>query len=359
MSTSSNSGSNQSSYGDQEVKSTTDPITLTRFLLDERMQHPEGTGSFSLLLQSIQLAAKIISNAMRRAGIANLTGLVGHQNATGDEQKKLDVLSNDVLINCLAFSNQAYIIGSEESDNPIIMDTKEVGGYAIVFDPLDGSSNIDCNLSVGTIFGIFAKDHKSNKKPTVKDLYKPGTSLLAAGYAMYDAATILALTTGNGVNGFTLDTSIGEFILTHRDMKIPKKGKTYSCNEGNSLRYDEPTKEFLHHCKESGYSLRYAGSMVGDVHRTLLYGGIFMYPGDIKSPNGKLRLLYECNPMAMLVEQAGGKATTGTQRILDIVPTALHQRVPIFLGSPDDVTEVEELYKKHGVEPGGKKSAKL
>jgi len=355
------------SFGDQdsELSKQTNPITLTRFLLAEleryrtsdgqhqhQQQRHQVTGDFTMLLQSVQLAAKVIANACRRAGIANLHGVAGEINSTGDVQKKLDVLANDVLINCLKFSNQCYIIGSEEAEEPIIMD-ETAGGYAIVFDPLDGSSNIDCNLSIGTIFGIYQKDPKSTVKPSVQDLLKPGNRLVAAGYAMYDAATMLVLTTGHGVNGFLLDPSIGEFVLTHPDIRIPEKGKIYSTNEGNCLHWDEPTKEYINNAKLNKKSLRYAGSMVGDVHRTLLYGGIFCYPGDKKSSTGKLRLLYECNPMAMIVEQAGGKASTGVQRILDIVPDKLHQRCPVWLGSKYDVEEIEQLYKKHNQLPGG------
>jgi len=264
------------------------------------------------------------------------------------------VFANDVFINCLKFSDQVDIMGSEENDEPIIL-KHEGGGYSIVFDPLDGSSNIDANISVGTIFGIYGKTETgTDAKTSVKDVLRPGKELLAAGYALYGSATMIVLTTGNGANGFVLDPVIGEFILTHQNIQIPKKGSIYSINEGNAATWDEATRTFVENCKKKktksgkAKSARYVGSMVADVHRTLLYGGIFCYPRDSNNPNGKLRLLYECNPMAMIIEQAGGKASTGTERILDIQPAKLHERRPIFCGSREDVEEVERLYKHHG-----------
>jgi len=218
-----------------------------------------------------------------------------------------------------------------------------------VFDPLDGSSNIDCGVSIGTIFGIYILE--DGKEGKLEHLLQPGTKMVAAGYCMYGSSCMLVLTTGNGVNGFTLDPSLGEFILTHPDMKIPKKGKIYSVNEGNAKNWDKPTTEYVNNCKfpkeGSAKSLRYVGSMVADVHRTLLYGGIFLYPADKKSPNGKLRVLYEVFPMSFIVEQAGGQSFTGKQRALEIVPKKIHDRSPIFLGSFDDVEEVKALYAKH------------
>jgi fructose-1,6-bisphosphatase I len=329
-----------------------DPITMTRFLLQERLQFSEATGQFAMVLQSIQLACKAIANATKKAGIAQLHGISTAVNSSGDEQKKLDVFANECFINCLTFSDHVYIMCSEENEEPIIVGNK-TGGYAIVFDPLDGSSNIEANISVGTIFGIYKKDKQTPEHPSVKDLLKPGRELLAAGYALYGSATILVLSTGRGVNGFTLDPVLGEFILTHRDIRIPRQGKIYSINEGNSESWDDATRAFVQQCKKkpNPKSARYVGSMVADVHRTLLYGGIFCYPGDVKNPDGKLRLLYECNPMAFLIEQAGGKATTGTQRVLDVQPTKLHQRKPIFCGSADDVTMVEQFYQQYPPKP--------
>jgi len=341
-----------------EVKhNETNPITLTRFILQETRQFKNSSGDFALLLQSIQLACKVIATAAQKAGIANLYGVAGGQeNATGDVQKKLDILSNDVMVNTLSFSNQVYVMGSEEVENPIILDKKS-GGYAVVFDPLDGSSNIDANVSVGTIFGIYKKNPESKKPTSLADLTRPGNELLAAGYAMYGAATVLVLTTGLGVNGFLLDPTIGEFILTHRNIRIPTKADIYSINEGNCSLWDTPTREFVDWCKglhpgkdgkkRKAMKSRYIGSMVADIHRTLLYGGIFCYPGDKKSPNGKLRLIYECNPISYLIEQAGGRSTNGNKRILDLQPTKLHERCPIFCGSHDDMLVLEEFYRAH------------
>jgi fructose-1,6-bisphosphatase I len=355
----------QVASGQTEEERAVNPITLTRFITTERMQFQHSTGNFALLLQSIQLGCKTIAQATRKAGIGNLYGLSGTTNSTGDSQKKLDIFANDVMINCLSYSNQAYLMISEECEEPIIIEgatpeqkhstERGEGAYAVVFDPLDGSSNIDCNLSVGTIFGIYRKKKTStlltaNATPReiAADALRPGSELLAAGYCSYDAATMLTLTTGLGVNMFTLDPTIGEFILTHQNIKIPENGKIYSINEGNSKTWDSATKEFIAKQKESGkISNRYVGSMVGDIHRTLLYGGIFCYPADQKNPNGKLRLLYECNPISYIIEQAGGKSTTGTQRILDIQPKAIHERCPIFCGSKKMVEDVEAIYAKH------------
>jgi fructose-1,6-bisphosphatase I len=308
-----------------------------------------------MLLQSIQLACKVIARATAKAGIANLYGVAGNQNTSGDDVKKLDVLANEVFINTLTFSGEVYIMASEENKDPIILE-EQAGGYAIVFDPLDGSSNIDANVSVGTIFGIYRKDPKRDHKTSARDVLKPGTELVCSGYAVYGASTMIVLTTGLGVNGFSLDPTLGEFILTHPNIKIPRKGSIYSINEGNAGSWDEPTRAFVASCKQKNKNgkpktARYIGSMVADVHRTLLYGGIFCYPADAQNVNGKLRLLYECNPIAFLCEQAGGKATTGTKRILDIQPKAVHERTPIFCGSFDDVTQVEALYKGQGKIP--------
>jgi len=336
----------------ESLKRDTNPITLTRHIMQERNQFKQASGNFAMLLQSIQLACKVIARATAKAGIANLYGVAGNTNATGDEQKKLDVLANDIFVNCLTFSEQVFLMVSEENEQPIVLDEK-AGGYAVVFDPLDGSSNIDANVSVGTIFGIYRKRDGEERKTTVEDALRPGNELVAAGYAVYGASTMLVITTGMGVNGFSLDPTLGEFILTHPNMKIPKKGKIYSINEGNASSWDEPTRKYIEACKKpqkggKAKTARYIGSMVADVHRTLLYGGIFCYPADAQNKSGKLRLLYECNPIAFICEQAGGKASNGYKRILDVQPTNIHGRCPIFCGSTDDVTEVEALYKAQG-----------
>ncbi|KAJ4966592.1 hypothetical protein NE237_018441 [Protea cynaroides] len=327
--------------------SQTDLMTITRFVLNEQSKHPEARGDFSILLSHIVLGCKFVCSAVNKAGLAKLIGLAGETNIQGEEQKKLDVLSNDVFIKALTSSGRTCILVSEEDEEAIFVEPSLQGRYIVVFDPLDGSSNIDCGVSIGTIFGIYMV--KDKVKPTLDDVLQSGNAMLAAGYCMYGSSCMLVLSTGSGVNGFTLDPSLGEFILTHSDIKIPKKGKIYSVNEGNAKYWDGPTAKYVEKCKfpkdgSLSKSLRYVGSMVADVHRTLLYGGIFLYPGDKKSPNGKLRVLYEVFPMAFLMEKAGGQAFTGKQRALDLVPKKIHDRSPIFLGSYDDVEEVKALY---------------
>lgn len=323
----------------------TDAMTLTRFTMEEQMKHPGASGSLTLLLSSLAVACKATEAAVRKAGIAQLYGISGDTNTTGDEQKKLDVLANDLFINLLKSSYQTCAMVSEENENMIEVPVAKHGRYIVCFDPLDGSSNIDCLVSIGSIFGIYRRDEEEGPV-SEKDCLLPGNKLVAAGYCVFGTACMMVISTGNGVNGFTLDPSIGEFILTAQDMKVPKKGKIYSVNEGNSSYLDEKLLNYFHHCKfpESGKprGARYVGSMVADVHRTICYGGIFMYPASTSAVNGKLRLLYECNPMAFIMEQAGGKAVTGrgNERVLDVIPTSLHQRAPIYLGSADDVDEV-------------------
>lgn len=333
-------------------EATSNPITLTRFVIEQRNHFKQASGAFSMLLNSIQLACKVIANETKKAGIASMTGLTGGADNSESEVTTLDVLSNDVFKNCLSYSGQAYMLVSEEEEDVIILqDTK--GGYVVVFDPLDGSSNIDANVSVGTIFGIYRKDAPTNDKASMRDALRPGNELIASGYCLYGAATMMVMTTGLGVNGFTLDPTLGEFILTHPNLRIPPHGTIYSVNEGNAEAWDLPTKAYVAQCRMPQKRLggkpmkaRYIGSMVADMHRTLLYGGIFLYPGTTDNTNGKLRLMYECNPMAMLVEQAGGRATDGRRRILDIVPTGIHQRCPIYLGSKHDVLQLEALYRQ-------------
>lgn len=322
-------------------------ITLTGFLLNEQTKNENATGDFTLLVSSIQLACKAISTAVRKAGILGMYGLEGTVNVQGEEVKKLDILSHDNFCSALKHSTKASVLVSEEKEDPIILDGE--GKYCLVFDPLDGSSNIDCNVSVGSIWGIYKRDDTSSIG-SIKDVLKPGTELVSAGYCMYGSSTQIVLTFGKGVHLFTHDPSVGEFLLTTRDVKIPNNPKTiYSTNEGNWQYWHEPVKNFVNRCKmmqPKPYSARYVGSMVSDVHRTLLYGGIFMYPGDTKSPNGKLRLLYEGNPMSMIIEQAGGKATTGTQRVLEVIPKHIHERVPCFLGCNRDVDMLLEEFAK-------------
>jgi len=333
----------------------TDLITLTRHVLGE--QHALGSaasGDLTLLLTAIQVTSKYIASNVRKARLINLVGLAGEQNVQGEDQKKLDVLSDQIMVNALRASGKTAVLVSEELEEAVIIgaggaggkDARLKGNYCVVFDPLDGSSNIDAGVNVGTIFGVYRV--KEGSEGTISDVLRPGSEMVAAGYTMYGSSCNLVLSTGNGVNGFTLDEALGEFILTHPDIRIPNRGKIYSFNEGNSKFFHQPTLDYLESIKYpkqgSPYSSRYIGSMVADVHRTLLYGGIFGYPGDKKSPDGKLRILYEAFPMAFLTEQAGGLATTGTQRILDVQPKSIHQRLPVFLGSKDDVEDLIKCY---------------
>uniref|UniRef100_A0A2K6TEH9 Fructose-1,6-bisphosphatase isozyme 2 n=1 Tax=Saimiri boliviensis boliviensis TaxID=39432 RepID=A0A2K6TEH9_SAIBB len=337
----------------------TDMLTLTRYVMEKGRQ-AKGTGELTQLLNSMLTAIKAISSAVRKAGLAHLFGIAGSVNVTGDEVKKLDVLSNSLVINMLQSSYSTCVLVSEENKDAIITTKEKRGKYVVCFDPLDGSSNIDCLASIGTIFAIYRKT--SEDEPSEKDALQPGRNIVAAGYALYGSATLVALSTGQGVDLFMLDPALGEFILVEKDVKIKKKGKIYSLNEGYAKYFDAATTAYLQKKKfpevnnavpmgsrlgggfrgfdgSAPYGARYVGSMVADVHRTLVYGGIFMYPANQKSPKGKLRLLYECNPVAYIIEQAGGLATTGTQPVLDIQPEAIHQRVPLILGSPEDVQE--------------------
>ncbi|XP_019567568.1 fructose-1,6-bisphosphatase 1 [Rhinolophus sinicus] len=328
----------------------TNIVTLTRFVMEEGRK-ARGTGEMTQLLNSLCTAVKAISTAVRKAGIANLYGIAGSTNVTGDQVKKLDVLSNDMVINVLQSSFATCVLVSEENKQAIIIEPEKRGKYVVCFDPLDGSSNIDCLVSIGTIFGIYRKS--STGEPSEKDALQPGRNLVAAGYALYGSATMLVLAMENGVNCFMLDPAIGEFILVDKDVKIKKRGNIYSLNEGYAKEFDPAVTEYIQRKKfppdnSAPYGSRYVGSMVADVHRTLVYGGIFLYPANKKSPKGKLRLLYECNPMAYIMEKAGGLATTGKEAILDIIPTDIHQRAPVILGSPEDVTEFLEICKKHG-----------
>ncbi|KAI0819502.1 fructose-1,6-bisphosphatase [Trametes gibbosa] len=335
-----------------EEQPNTDLITLTRHVLSDQFRiGPAATGDLTLLLTAIQTTSKFIATNVRKARLINLVGLAGETNVQGEEQKKLDVLSNDIMVNSLRASGKCAVLVSEELENAVVIEDRYKGKYCVVFDPLDGSSNIDAGVNIGTIFGIY--HIAPGSKGTISDVLRPGSEMVAAGYTMYGSSANLVLSTGHGVNGYTLDASLGEFILTHPDITIPNRGKIYSFNEGNSMYFHEPVIKYLNSIKypaggKAPYSARYIGSMVADVHRTLLYGGIFGYPDDKKSKRGKLRLLYEAFPMAFLTEQAGGVATTGTKRILDIVPTSIHERCPVFLGSKEDVQDLMKFYETDG-----------
>jgi len=331
----------------------TDPITLSRFIMEEEHRDHGARADLAFILQSVTVASKVIASAVSRAGIQGLYGMVGAVNVQGEDQKALDVLANQIMINVLTYSKKISVMVSEENPDPIIVGDKGQlsSKYAIVFDPLDGSSNIECNVSVGTIFGIYqVSDTDSTTPASVSDVLQPGNKMVAAGYVLYSSSTVLVVSTGEGVHSFTLDHVSGEFIMTRHDIKIPDEPKKiYSCNEGNYSKWDAPTQDFVRWCKEGPkpYAMRYVGSMVSDVHRTLLYGGIFFYPADASNKNGKLRLLYECFPMSFLIEKAGGMATTGMDRLLDIHPTDIHQRAPIFVGCKRDVQKVADLYAAH------------
>jgi len=325
----------------------TNCMTLTRYILAEQRKHASATGEFSSLMMAVQTAVKTVSDAVRKAGIQALYGMAGDVNIQGEEVKKLDILANDLFINMLSSSYTTCLMVSEENTSVIEVEKDHQGKYIVCFDPLDGSSNIDCLVSIGSIFSIYRKEH--DNEPSIADALQPGRTLVAAGYALYGSATMLVLSTGQGVNGFMLDPSIGEFILTDPNMRCKEKGKIYSLNEGYANLWDPALKEFVEKKKSVKAGARYIGSMVADVHRTLKYGGVFMYPATSDAPKGKLRLLYECNPMAYIMEQAGGMATNGKIPILDIVPTEIHQRTPVYLGSNTDILEILDLYKKHNL----------
>lgn len=329
----------------------TNLITITRHIQEWQRDHPGRSGEFTALLNSLVTAIKAIANAVRRCGLANLLGIAGEVNASGDEQKKLDVLANHLCVNMLKSSYSCCALVSEEDENAIIIDVDKAGKYIVCFDPLDGSSNIDCLVSIGTIFSIFK--YEGTDPVTELTTLQAGDNMVAAGYALYGSANVIVLSTGDAPDMFMLDPTIGEFILTERNIRIKPKGKYYSINEGYTKFWDKPTTEYINKKKfpaegQKPSNARYIGSMVADVHRTLVYGGMFAYPAHSSSTKGKLRLLYEAAPMSFIIEKAGGMATTGTQRVLDIVPKSIHARVPIWLGSRDDIQEFLDVVKPYG-----------
>lgn len=327
--------------------------TINHFIDAERSLHPQATGEFTALLNDLTLALRIISRDVRRAGLNDILGVTKDTNVHGEQVRKLDAYSNDIIKNAMFRGGRICAMASEEEDELLVLksDSKKCK-YVLVFDPLDGSSNIDMNATIGTIFSLYRRlDPDSDEAPSQADVLQPGYKQAAAGYALYGSSTLLVYTTGHGVNIFTYDPTIGEFLLTRENIKIPSKGKVYSINEGNSYLWDERLRQYIDYLKIPSkdktrpYSMRYIGTAVADVHRTLLGGGIFLYPGDSKHPNGKLRLVYEANALSMIIEQAGGRATDGTSRILEIKPDDIHQRTPLILGSRDDVFECEEFLK--------------
>lgn len=320
--------------------------TLERHLLDRQRRMPQATGDFTGLFQQITLAAKIIASRVSKAGLSGILGLTGNTNVQGEAVQKLDMFANNTIVGTVEAGGHVCVMGSEEIEEPIAIPSQyPQGKYVLQFDPLDGSGNIDINASIGTIFSIHRRVTTEGTPGTLEDLLQPGRDILAAGYVIYGSSNMLVYSTGETVDGFTYDPGVGEFFLSHPNICIPKRGGIYSINEGNYHDWDEGLQKWADWIKAPGdekkaYRLRYIGAMVADVHRTLLRGGIFAYPQDTKNRKGKLRLLYEASPMAFLVEAAGGAASNGKERILDVEPRELHQRTPVFIGSPDDVADL-------------------
>ncbi len=328
-------------------------MTLERHIIEGERKHPEATGELSRLLSDLSIAVKVISAEVNRAGLVDVLGLTGEENVHGEQVKKLDVYAHEMLFKAMDHGGHLCVMASEEEEDIIHIPAQHlIGKYVLLFDPLDGSSNIDANVSIGTIFSIYKRISPEGTPGTLDDCLQQGLKQVAAGYAIYGSSTLLVYTTGDGVHGFTLEPTIGEFILSHENIRIPKLGKIYSINEGNYLYWHPGLKKYIKYLQEEDkatnrpFSSRYIGSMVADVHRTLLYGGIFMYPADSRNAHGKLRLMYECNPMAFIVESAGGRASDGKNRIMEVQPNKLHQRVPIFIGSEENVKLVEAFMAK-------------
>lgn len=314
-------------------------VTLSRFILEQERGHPSASGNLTSILYDITLAAKLIHREVSKAGLVDILGLVGEENVHGEQVKKLDVFAHEVMLNAMDHGGQLCVMASEEAEGLIMIPPQfPTGEYVLLFDPLDGSSNIDANISIGTIFSIYRRISEG-RDGTLEDCLQPGAEQVVAGYIMFGSSTVLVYTTGNGVHGFTLDPSIGEFLLSHADIRIPEPGKRiYSVNEGNFDRWSPGQQAFVSELRggtadAQPFSHRYVGSLVADFHRTLLYGGVFMYPGDEKNPRGKLRLLYEASPLAFICEQAGGRGSDGRTDILQLTPGGLHERTPLYLGN--------------------------
>jgi fructose-1,6-bisphosphatase I len=328
--------------------------TLDEFTIQQMRDFPQATGELSGLLRDMGLAAKRVHVEVNKAGLVDILGDAGTMNVQGEEVKKLDVFANNQFMGVLQHGISCAGIGSEEMDDIVVFDDEisNKSKYVCLFDPLDGSSNIDVNVSIGTIFSVFRRVSELGKPATIDDFLQQGNKQVAAGYVIYGSSTMLVYATRRGVNGFTLDQSIGEFTLSHPDIQCPDTGKIYSVNHGNFFQYEQPVKEYVTACQKKNktnggpYTQRYIGSMVADVHRNLIKGGIFMYPGTTDKPKGKLRLLYECNPFGFIVEKAGGIATNGKIPILDVQPTELHQRTPFFIGSKKMMEELDSYIKK-------------
>jgi len=327
-------------------------LTLNEFIIERQNEFPYAKGELTRLLSHIGIAAKVVNREVNKAGLVDILGELGTENVQGETQKKLDVFADERFINALRASGECCGIASEENQDIVTFDEDlaKDGKYIVTMDPLDGSSNIDVNVSIGTIFAIYRRLSPIGHKANIEDFLQEGTKQVAAGYIIYGSSTMLVYTTGRGVNGFTLDPSIGEFCLSHKDIKTPQTGNIYSINEGNYIKFHEGVKQYLKYCQESDvetnrpFTSRYIGSLVADFHRNLLKGGIFLYPATASHTDGKLRLLYECNPIAYLAEQSGGRATDGRgNRILDIKPASLHQRVPFYVGSRQMVDRAEDF----------------
>lgn len=334
--------------------STQSKQTLGEFIIDKQEDFKYSSGELSRLFNSIRLAAKVVSHKVNQAGLVDIIGAFGQENIQGEQQQKLDVYANEVFIQTLINREIVCGIGSEENDDFISIEGRNGNNdnkYIVLMDPLDGSSNIDVNVSVGTIFSIYRRVTPVGTPVTIEDFLQKGENQVAAGYVIYGSSTMLVYTTGNGVNGFTLNPAIGTFYLSHPEMTISEDGGIYSVNEGNYVHFPQGVKDYIKYCQaEEGdrpYTSRYIGSLVSDIHRNILRGGIYLYPTNSKAPSGKLRLLYECNPIAFIIEQAGGKASDGFNRIMEIDPTELHQRVPFFCGSKNMVEKAEEFMTLH------------
>ena len=326
--------------------------TLGEFIIENQNSFQYTTGELSRIINSIRLAAKVVNHKVSKAGLVDITGAVGEQNIQGEEQQKLDVFANDAFIKTLTNREIVCGIASEENDDFITIagsDKAHNSKYVVLIDPLDGSSNIDVNVSVGTIFSVYRRVTPQGTPVKLEDFLQPGREQVAAGYVIYGTSTMLVYTTGDGVNGFTLNPAIGTFYLSHPNMQYPKDGTVYSINEGNYIHFPVGVKKYIKYCQEEEgdrpYTSRYIGSLVSDFHRNMIKGGIYIYPTSSKAPNGKLRLLYECNPMAFLAEQSGGKASDGFTPIMDLKPKALHERAPFFCGSLNMVEKAEEFMK--------------
>lgn len=327
--------------------------TLGEFIIENQSEFQYSSGELSRLINSLRLAAKVVNHQVNKAGLVDIIGAAGDVNVQGEDQQKLDVIANETFVKTLKNREIVCGIGSEESDDFITIEghnDDHQNKYVVLMDPLDGSSNIDVNVSVGTIFSIYRRITEPGTPVTIEDFLQPGRNQVAAGYIIYGTSTMLVYTTGHGVNGFTLNPAMGTFYLSHPNMQFPEDGSIYSVNEGNYIHFPEGVKRYIKYCQEEAgdrpYTSRYIGSLVSDIHRNMIKGGIYLYPKSSQKSNGKLRLLYECNPLAFIVEQAGGKASNGFKPILDLKPTELHERVPFFCGSKNMVSKAEEFLKE-------------